>query len=340
MKMPTLVNQAQGCNPAIDDAPPTGEQFKARRYRPVDDGWSIGGERAAGNGPAHTAMLAATFLRAGGHRGPSRMIKLAWAGSDELGESPVWSDGALWWLDCPTGTVRRLAPEGEWHLGEAAGCLAPRRGGGFVVATGRRVVSWKPGEAVALIAQLPGGEDVVVNDGKVAPDGAFWIGTMTLDLRPGAGALHRVGPEGRAAAIRTGLTLPNGLAWVAGRAWHVDTLARTVTRIDDGTGFTVPMELGLPDGMCADAEGALWIAHWGGGCVRRWSTSGEVLDEVGLPVTQPSSVALGGEDGRTLFITTAWEGLDATERAAQPLAGSLFAARVTVPGPPADAFAG
>jgi D-xylonolactonase len=66
---------------------------------------------------------------------------------------------------------------------------------------------------------------------------------------------------------------------------------------------------GLPDGLAVDAEGGVWVAFWGGGCVRRLSPSGQVLATITLPVRQVASVTFGGAALDQLYITTARYGL-------------------------------
>src|SRR5690606_22293827 len=98
---------------------------------------------------------------------------------------------------------------------------------------------------------------------------------------------------------------------------------------------------GFPDGMTIDAEGHLWVAFWGGSCVRRIDgVTGETLSTIDLPVTQPSSCSFGGADAATLFITTAAADLTAAERKRQPLAGAVFAVRPGVRGLRCDHFRG
>jgi sugar lactone lactonase YvrE len=82
---------------------------------------------------------------------------------------------------------------------------------------------------------------------------------------------------------------------------------------------------GWPDGSTLDAEGCLWVAFFGGWCVRQYSPDGLLLQEVRLPCANVTKVAFGGPDLRTAYVTTARKGLDAGALAAQPLAGSLFA---------------
>jgi sugar lactone lactonase YvrE len=91
----------------------------------------------------------------------------------------------------------------------------------------------------------------------------------------------------------------------------------------------VPVPDGSPDGLCVDAEGHLWVALWGAGAVVRLTPDGREVQRVQIPTAQPTATCLGGPGLTTLFITSAWTGLD---RAADPLAGAVFALEVDVPG--------
>jgi len=97
-------------------------------------------------------------------------------------------------------------------------------------------------------------------------------------------------------------------------------------------------EEGMFDGICVDAEGCVWAAHWGGFQVSRWDprTRGKLLS-IRLPVPYVTSCCLGGEDMRTLFITTAADG-DEQTKADYPLSGALFACWVDTAGLPANRF--
>ena len=96
----------------------------------------------------------------------------------------------------------------------------------------------------------------------------------------------------------------------------------------------------MPDGLTVDAEGMLWVAFWGGGAVRRYDPAGRALEEVRTDAPQTTSCCLGGADGRTLFITSAANGLSAEQLQADSRSGRLFATEVEVPGPPARPFLG
>jgi len=89
-------------------------------------------------------------------------------------------------------------------------------------------------------------------------------------------------------------------------------------------------EQGQPDGMTVDEEGGLWVCHWGGWGVTRYLPGGRTSMRIDLPAPNVTSCAFGGEDLRTLYITTAKDDMTPADAAKAPLAGGLFAAR---PGP-------
>ena len=82
------------------------------------------------------------------------------------------------------------------------------------------------------------------------------------------------------------------------------------------------------DGMTIDANGLLWVAHWGGFGVYVWSPStGQLVDKIEVPVPNVASCTFGGKERNRLFITTAVDGLSEAEIQAYPLSGSLFCGR-------------
>ena len=145
----------------------------------------------------------------------------------------------------------------------------------------------------------------------------------------------------------------NGLAWNPGTEtfYFIETLKRRIERHhwDAATGdislervlLDVPEADGMPDGMCIDAEGHLWVAFWNGGCVRRvHADTGEYLAQIDLPAQQVTSCTFGGADLDTLYITTAHINLDDATRAQQPQAGRVFVAQPGVRGRRPDRFRG
>ena len=190
------------------------------------------------------------------------------------------------------------------------------------------------------------------NDGEIDPGGRLWAGTMGWEGEPERGTLYRLDADGSVHSMIEGVSISNGLGWSPdGRTmYYVDTPTMRIDRFDfdPATGdienrrpfVTIRTGGGRPDGIAVDAEGAVWVATWPGFGVHRYLPDGTLDAVMPLPVSNVSSIELGGPDLPDAFITTAWELLSDEEHAVQPLAGSLFRARVDVPGQPRVPFAG
>jgi sugar lactone lactonase YvrE len=275
----------------------------------------------------------------------------------ELGEGPVWdaAHDRLVWVDIDGRAVHLTSADGERTRSYATpaqpGAAVLRAGGGLLLATGGgfATLTLEDG-AIAPLATAPGTDPAIarMNDGEVDPAGRFWAGTKAHDDRPGGGILYRLELDGTVTQVLAPVTCSNGLAWsLDGTAVHyIDTTTRAIVRFpyDAGDGAIGAAETlvdtgelsGWPDGMAIDADGNLWVAFWGGWCVRCFAGSdGTLLEELKMPVEQPSSVAFGGEGLRTLFVTSARTGLDAAALAGQPDAGRVHMLEPGVAGVPA-----
>ena len=278
----------------------------------------------------------------------------------ELGEGPCWDvhAGVLWWVNITAGEVHRFDPRSGEDRVFAAGenvCMAiPRARGGILLGLerGLGVLDEATGE-IERISEAPEPHGNRFNDGKCDPIGRLLIGSLAKDETPHAGTLYRVGMDLGFAVLVGEVSCSNGLAWSADgqTLYYIDSPTRQVAAYDYDIGMgaltghrvavQVPEAMGWPDGMAIDAEGTLWVAHWGAGCVARWDpASGELIERIELPASLVSSCAFGGEDLRDLYITTAWEGMDAAARAREPQAGGLFRVRPGVAGVACVSFAG
>jgi len=186
------------------------------------------------------------------------------------------------------------------------------------------------------------------NDGRVDPAGGLWIGTMGLKDAGSvaAGALYQV-RQGKVTKLRPDVYIPNAISFAPDgrRAYFADTIVGNIltVEIDPDTGLPrgdwselVPAGIhpGGPDGAVVDSEGFIWNARWGGNCVIRFAPDGRVDRIVKLPVSRVTCPAFGGKDLKTLYITTAREGMKPSEIAEEPTAGSLYSIEVDVPGQP------
>jgi sugar lactone lactonase YvrE len=273
-------------------------------------------------------------------------------------EGPLWDDvlGELLWVDLNAGLVRRatwaaprLSVVYTYVLGEAVGAVVPCAdpADGWVLASEFGFARLSADGSVRRLAEpeRQQGGRTRMNDGAVDPRGRFWAGSMAHDRAPGAGSLYRL--DGSAAIrVLAEVTISNGLAWRSPDEFYyidtptqrVDLVSVTGDEVRRETAFRIDPALGAPDGMAADAEGALWIAMWGGSAVVRFSPSGEILARVELAASQVSSCCFGGPDLMTLFVTTSQEGFTPERSAAEPHAGKLFAVETGIAGLPADRF--
>jgi len=278
-------------------------------------------------------------------------LGLVWPAGAQLGEGLCWSPSqqAIYWVDILGQRLMRLhLPSGEraqWDFDDTISTVAERANGdGLIVALRHRVASFDPrsGDLQTLHEvelELPGNR---FNDGKCDARGRFWVGSMDIGCQATTGSLYCVSPAGAATSITCAwaaqFPVINGPAWSAdGRTmWLNDTARNFIHRcdFDADTGAVsnprVWLRLakgdGYPDGMTTDRDGRLWIAHWGGGCVTCHAPDdGRVLARIALPTSNITNVAFGGPELRTLFITSAATELSDEQRAAQPLAGGLFA---------------
>jgi sugar lactone lactonase YvrE len=148
--------------------------------------------------------------------------------------------------------------------------------------------------------------------------------------------LFRLGTDGQLTVVDTGYTVANGPAINADstKMLHTDSGRRTIYAFDmdapkgqlsNKRVWKVFTEAeGYPDGMCFDAEGCVWVAHWGGSCVSRFALDGTLLKRVSLPTSNVTNVCFGGEGLDRLFVSTARAGLTPEQLQAQPEAGCLF----------------
>lgn len=278
-----------------------------------------------------------------------------------LGEGPRWHgvERRLYWVDIAANALHRFDPASGTnetrHFEQPVGCFAFRAGGGLVLAMQdglARLDSWESDPVPFGDAVLAGRPDLRFNDGRTDPAGRFWVGSVNTAKSAHDAALYRFDGSGRATMIEGGMLTCNGAAFSADgtRFHHADTPSHALRAhdVDPASGTLSGRRIlhqfehgtGRPDGGSFDAEGCYWSALFDGGRVVRLAPDGTLMDTVALPVSRPTMIVFGGEDGRTAFVTTARTGLSDEQLAREPLAGGIFSFRVTVPGVPEWSFAG
>ena len=252
-----------------------------------------------------------------------------------LGEGPRWdaATGTLLWVDIEGCALHRYDGTSveTQRFDDRVGCATPTDDGDIIVALATRIVVASTGETLAA---FPHGPEVRANDGACDPWGRLWVGTTALDFSPGAATLYRL-DHGRLVPRLERLTISNGLAWSMDgrRMWFVDSPSHRIDEFAfDGelgrrrTFAIVDSSAGVPDGLAVDEEDHVWVAVWGAAAVHRYTPDGQLDRIVSLPAEHVSACCFGGEDGRTLFVTTAAPD------------GRLYAIDAGVSGPPTHAF--
>jgi len=277
--------------------------------------------------------------------------------NDVVGESAVWCERRqeLFWVDIVGRRLHRFHPASGKHVVKATTemptSIGLRADGGAIVGFTHEVALWDLEDKFETFARVepdqPGNR---LNEGCVAPDGSFWVGTMQnnvdahgspLPISGRRGAIYRIDGTGSVLAL-TGpeFGITNTLVWLGRQFITADTVENALYAYDwDGgssvTGrreFTPAYPKGLPDGSCLDAEGFIWNCRVvGGGCVVRFAPDGRVDREVPVSCESPTSCTFGGEDLSTLFVTSSRFGMHASELVGCH-DGNLFALDVGVRG--------
>lgn len=273
----------------------------------------------------------------------------------QLGEGPLWSrrDNAVYWVDILAPALHRLTLAGRevrsWPMPEKIGWVVERRDRpGFIAGlqSGFAEVTLDPFHVRAIADPEPHYPDNRMNDAKVDHLGCVWAGTMDCDIRKPTGSLYRLDPSFAVTKQDSGYLVTNGPAFGPGRdcLYHSDTGIGVVYRFEltpeseirNRTEFIrFPEDWGFPDGMTVDADGGIWIAHWGGGRVSRFTPKGELDRAVRLPASQITSCVFAGADLDRMFVTSA-----AVDRADEALAGALFEIDPGTTGLPPNLFGG
>ncbi len=237
-----------------------------------------------------------------------------------VGEGPLW--------DVKTNTLLFLDIRGEciWKhnlqnckcdkitLPQMIGCMGVCENGDLIVALEDAIYRLNKDGEMSKAHQDIKIKGRRFNDGKVGPDGAFYVGTSDDN---NMGAFYRL-KDGVLTELFEGCGCSNGIEWTTDEKhmYYIDTPRQMIEIFDfeKETGeltnrrkfMDVPIELGKPDGMTLDANDDLWVALWDGHKVIQIDKdSKRIKDEIPVPCPKASCCAFGGADLNELFITTA-----------------------------------
>jgi sugar lactone lactonase YvrE len=267
----------------------------------------------------------------------------------------MWCDSqnALFWVDIFGKKIHRLCPATgqirSWLVPELIGWIIERRNGNGFVAGLKSGFAFLGLDPVSI--EWIGNPETDrpfnrPNDAKADRQGRIWAGTKDDRDQEATGALYRLDPGLQWSRVDDRYAVANGPTFSLDyrTVFHTDSAARTVYALDLADNGDIVKrrvwlrfeeEWGYPDGMATDAEGCIWIAHWGGARVSRFRANGKLDRSIAMPTTNITSVTFGGPDLGQMFVTSASYGCEG-----EPDAGALFEVDAGVEGIPTNTFAG
>ena len=257
----------------------------------------------------------------------------------EVGEGPLWNlaERTITWVDI-TGK--------KWHklslnTGRVESHSVPTMIGAIVECADESYLGAVE-EGFAGITQGKDGYEIThnflaaadrMNDAKADAKGRWWAGSNAIDFTAGIGKVHRLNLDRSVTTVIEGLTLPNGLGWSPDNKYFylIDTFARALYKYDFNLDIGEISNKSLlvefkddgsyPDGMCVASDGTILVAMWSGSRIEVISPEGKFLSAIEVPVKSPTSCAFGGDDGKTLIVTSDGRDFDAAK---YPDSGKLF----------------
>ncbi|XP_007501097.1 regucalcin-like [Monodelphis domestica] len=269
---------------------------------------------------------------------------------NRMGECPVWDEktGHLVYVDINEQKVCRWNPITREiqsvALDARVGCVALRECEGYVVAFGTQfgLLNWE-NQTVTTVSHLEQDKPSNrFNDGKVDPAGRFVAGTMPEESSPGVwekqqGSLYTLYPDCSVVKQLDRLGISNGLDWSLDHQifYLIDSLTYAVHAFDYDLQsgkmgnrrllYKLEEEERMPDGMCIDIEGKLWVACIDAGRIIRLDPeTGKRLQTLKMPTPRITSCCFGGKDYSELYVTSASDGLSQEELSREPYAGDIF----------------
>jgi len=252
----------------------------------------------------------------------------------------VDSNDNLYFSDVPNGGVYRRSPNGEVSTAvpkrRGVGGIALHADGGVVV-SGKNICHVKDGQTRILFQRddIPGFNDIFTDSA-----GRVYAGSLRSDpFKEGArtpGELWRIEGEGKVTEMYGNVGLTNGIGFSPdGKTiYHADSSGPHLIVHDVATDGTMSNRRAIaqmtggtiPDGLCVDEAGCIWVAVYGGRCAARYTPEGKLDRKIDVPAKAVTSVCFGGKDRRDLYIVTG----DNTE--VPDRKGTIFRTRVESPG--------
>ncbi|WNO08729.1 SMP-30/gluconolactonase/LRE family protein [Teredinibacter sp. KSP-S5-2] len=280
-----------------------------------------------------------------------RKVEVALDVRANLGECPRWDEKKqlLYWVDINEGQLHCFNPatgaDEFLQFNEEIGCFSLRPENGFVLGmrSGFQLLDGWNTELTPIVDPEADLSSNRFNDGRCDAKGRFIAGSVYPPKDRDGANLWSLGLDMDAVQLAEGLLTSNGAAFSPDNTvfYFSDTPKHVIYRYDydletggisNGEVFhQFPHGNGRPDGAAVDSEGCYWTALYEGGRIARLSPEGEIVEEITIPARCPTMVAFGGEDMKTLYITTVGNRPE-EELEEYPHSGAIFRVDVDVPG--------
>ncbi|MDF3127985.1 SMP-30/gluconolactonase/LRE family protein [Kiritimatiellaeota bacterium B1221] len=257
------------------------------------------------------------------------------------GEGPVWWNDQFYAVDISGKALVRYCPVTQenkvWQVDQRIGFALPCEDGRWIWGgdEGLFFIDLETGISSPIINPESDIEDNRFNDAGVSPDGRLFAGSIATTKIVGNASLYRFDEDLSCHKVFSNVTNSNGIAWSpdAKTCFYIDTPSYNIRSFayDPESGAisneqilfnSEEMIKGVPDGMCTDVDGNLWIAFCHGGCVVKFEPSGTLLERINFPCIETTSCCFGGPELTDLYVTT---GISPT--LTEPQAGKTFIIR-------------
>lgn len=263
-----------------------------------------------------------------------------------LGETPIWdkSNHILYWADSLDMKIYAYHEKTEilphFQLNETIGSMALAHNNHLIVALRSGIYLFNVHTEKLTHIVTPEGEPMPnnrFNDGKTAPNGDFFVGTMDETFTENIGKLYHISQEGIATLVKKGFMVSNGLAWSEDgtkmyhacsrmqKIWVYDFTSTPPFISNERVFAEIPEETGRPDGGATDIDGSYWSAGVSTGHLNQFDAKGHLIQQIALPMKSPTMPCFGGSDNSTLFITSLSHHHTAQDFEQYPLSGGVIA---------------
>ena len=253
----------------------------------------------------------------------------------KVGENPLWhpEEGRIFRLDHQSGDHECF------YRGPVVGGFTLQADGSLLLFETDRIVRLEADGTRRVLKEGIDADMARFNDVIADPEGRVYAGTIGRTDQNGG--VYLVERDGSVECLWKGTGCANGMAFSSdlSRFYWTCSTTRTIFRFDydRSTGHMGGRQVvdrvderdGTPDGLTLDTDDSIWTARWGGGVVVKMNAAGEELERISLPVSKTSSVAFGGPELDTLYVTTAGGDGEGKVKVAD---GTLFRVKVEARG--------